>query len=142
MNGRRLYFGDRMEAAECDDGHGLCVCPYLFSPELLCQDDGPHGIFAVDTDCCARSEFSLVAEDVGVHAALDHGKEHGLHGAVELVVLGAEIGSANIGEDGFSDKGSEGRRGRAWEQGKEGLEKTEEMVRDGAGKKRVHTRWT
>lgn len=124
VKGCTLYFDDRVEASEGDDGHGLCVCPYTLSPELLCQNDGPHGIFAVGSGWCTGAEFPLVAEDFRVHAAFDHGKEHGLYGAVELVVLGAEIGCANIGEDGFSDKGSEGRGGGAGEQGKEGLEET------------------
>jgi hypothetical protein len=39
---KKLHFEDRMEAAECDDGHGLCVRPYALSPELLGTDDGPQ----------------------------------------------------------------------------------------------------
>lgn len=121
MEGCSLYFDDGMEAAECHDGDGLLIGPYLFSPELLCQDDGPRGVLAVGD---VGSEFPLVAEDVGVHAAVDHGEEHGLHGAVELVVLGAEVGGADVGEDGLSDKGAEGRGGGAGEEGKEGPEET------------------
>lgn len=136
MKGCTLYFDDRMEAAESDDGHGLCVCPYSLSPELLCQNNCPHGVFAVGSGCCAGAELSLVTEDLCVHAAFDHGEEHGLYGAVELVVLGTEIGCANIGEDCFSDKGPEGRGGRAGKQGKEGLEETGDMVRKRAEKKR------
>lgn len=47
MEGSALYLDDGMEAAEGDDGDRLCVRPGLLSPEFLCQNDGPHGIFTV-----------------------------------------------------------------------------------------------
>ena len=141
VEGCGLYFGDGMEAGEGDDGDGLGVRPCLLSPELLCENDGPHGIVAVGSGWCGCAELALVAEDVCVHAAFDHGEEHGLHGAVELVVLGAEIGRADVGEDGLPDKGTEGRGGGAGEEGEEGPEETGRMVSDGGGRRKGRTRW-
>ena len=82
-----------MEAAKGDDGNGLCICPSLFSPELLCEDDGPHGVFAV---WCCGLKLSLVT-DITVHAAFDHGEKHSLDGTIGFVVLRAQVCSANIG---------------------------------------------
>jgi hypothetical protein len=125
-----------VEAGEGDDGDGLGVCPRLLFPEGLCENDGPHGVFAVGAGCRACAELAL---DVCVHAALDHGEEHGLHGAVELVVPGAEIGRADVGEDGLSDEGAEGRGGGAGEQGEEGPEETGDGQGGGGEEKGAHS---
>ena len=52
------------------------------------------------------------------------------------MVFGAEIGSADVGEDGLADERAEGRGGGAGEQGEEGPEETGKMVRSGAKKRR------
>lgn len=56
------------------------------------------------------------------------------------MVLGAEIGSADIGEDGLSDKSTERRGGGTGEQGKEGLEQTDMVMRDSRKVDRGRTR--
>ena len=90
--------------------------------QSLCEDEGPHGVFAVR---CCGAKLSLVT-DITVHATFDHGEKHSLDGTIEFVVLHAQVCGADIRQNSLPYKGSEGRGGGAGQQGKEGLEQTDE----------------
>lgn len=141
---RALNLYDRMEASERDDGDSLGVipgptqyltytdngradAPYPFPPQFLRQYDSPHS-FATILRCGGGANLSLVADDLLIHATLYHAEEHRLHGAIEFVILRPEISRSNVGEDGTSDEGAEGRRGRARKQREQGLEKPTYVV--------------
>lgn len=51
----------------------------------------------------SRAGLPLVANDLRVHPALDHAEEHRLYGAVQLVVLRAQIRGTDVGQDGFTN---------------------------------------
>lgn len=102
-----LRLDDRVEASLCDDGHSLGIAPNALPPQLLRQDDRPHGFLArLPALRCEIGHLglALVAGKLSTDPPLDHAKEHGLYGVVQLVVLGAQVGGLDIVQDGFADE--------------------------------------
>ena len=122
---RTLYLRDRMKAPQCDNDNRLGVIPVLFVnpcyrvgdqgntpntllPEPFGQHHSPHGFVTTirQTLCiCVRvaPQLALVPHDHPTHSTLDHAKEHGLYGTIELVVFGALISGLGTSENSFSD---------------------------------------
>ena len=95
-----------METSKCNNGDRLSVIPIPaqhpvytegdstdapdpFPPQFLRQDDSPHSLATVLRRGLRGSnlELALVADDLLVHTALYHAKEHRLYSTVEFVVL-------------------------------------------------------
>ena len=122
---RTLNLGDRMKAPQCNNGDRLGVIPVLsvnhynqvgcrgnvpntLLPELFGQHHSPHGfVTAVRQTLCicvwVAPELPFVPHDRPTHSTLNHAKEHGLHGTIELVIFGALVSSLDISEDIFSE---------------------------------------
>lgn len=102
--------------------------PYSLSPQLLCQYHCPHSVLPIIggfiTRGTCRSELALIPNDFSIHSPFDHGEKHGLHSTIEFVIFGSEVGSTDIGENSFADKGSQSGGGCTREERKEGLEES------------------
>lgn len=119
MNGSALYFHDRMKTAERNNGHWLRVrptrgsiraltvvqriySPYPLPPQLFCQNNSPHGVFAIICCTIARRtshcpQLPFITLYFSLHPALNHSKEHSLHSTIKLVVLRSDVCTANVG---------------------------------------------
>lgn len=81
--------------------------PNALLPELFGQHYSPHGfVTAIRRTLCicirVAPQLALVPHNRPTHSTLDHAKEHGLYGTIELVVFGALISGLDITEDSFS----------------------------------------
>lgn len=93
-----------------DNSHSLGVAPDTLPPQLLRQDNRPHGFFAslaVLGSEIGHLGLALVASELSIDSSFDHAKKHGLHGVVELVILGTQVGGLDVVQDGFPNEDSE-----------------------------------
>lgn len=101
--------------------------PDALLPQLLRHDDSPYRLLTIPRSPVRRgplrgAQLPLVPDHLSLHPALDHAKQHRLHRAVQLMVLRAKIGRANIREDGLADERTQCRGRRAREEREQGLE--------------------
>ena len=82
--------------------------PDTLLPELFGQHHSPHSfVTAVRQTFCiyvrVAPQLAFVPYDDPTHSTLDHAKEHGLYGTIELVIFGTLISGLDISEDVFSE---------------------------------------
>jgi len=106
-----------MKAPQRDNGDRFCIIPALcqlslrdrkpknrpdaFLPKLFGQHHSPHGFVTTTrrircTWIWVTPQLALVSHDRPTHSTLNHAKEHGLHGAIQLVIFGTLIGGLNV----------------------------------------------
>ena len=81
--------------------------PNTLLPELFGQYHSPHSLITAVRQTLricvwVAPELPFVPHDRPTDSTLDHAKEHGLHGTVELVIFGALVSGLDISEDVFS----------------------------------------
>ena len=106
---------------------GRVHAPDTLPPQLLGQHNRPHRLLSVARAraSCSRPQLALVSNNFSIHPSLDHPKEHGLHSSIKLVILGAQIGGADVGQDSSADEGTKRGRCRPRKQRKQSLEEPE-----------------
>ena len=67
--------------------------------DILDQFISRQGYFIYFSATCIP-QFALVPHDRCTHSTLSHAKEHGLHSAIQLLIL---IGCLDVREDSFAD---------------------------------------
>lgn len=149
VDGGRLDLGVGMVASKSDDCDCLCVVPEdgegvtlegnpnraleeaakhapdSLPPELLDEDDSPHGLAAGHVASVLLAlALDLRADDLYAHPSLDHDEEESLNHAVKLVILGLHVGRADVGQDGLANGRAKSGGGEDGQKRKECFEET------------------
>jgi hypothetical protein len=110
QSSHRSYILFSLHKDKYNQGHA----PDSFLPQFFRQHNGPHRLLASTLTNSTRACLSLVPNKLSVHTALNHTEEHRLDSAVQLVVLRAEVGGANVGKNCLADACTKRRGSRAW----------------------------